>query len=161
MNTIIIAFDPATITGYAVLEMKPEIQIAGIGIIKVSKPLGAGLMEYSDTIRGLFRLWKPTFVVCEKLYLFRRRTIQLLGELIATIRLEAYRYNACELSFFTATEARKRIGVGGGADKKKVAQFLQERFENDSDVDWNNDNITDAIAIAWAMAMEIKNKGGS
>lgn len=153
-NTIIFGIDPATVTGYAIIETQPFLRTIETGTIKVNKKVcyGEGLTEYGKAIRQRFSLWKPTFVVCEDLNFSRNlRTVKALSKLLGVIEMESWRYNQCGVSYFTATEARKAIGLKGNATKEEVASHIQRIFSDDVDVNWKDTNITDALAIALAM----------
>lgn len=59
-NTIIFGIDPATVTGYAIIETQPFLRTIETGTIKVNKKVcyGEGLTEYGKAIRQRFRVPK-------------------------------------------------------------------------------------------------------
>jgi len=153
-NIIICGLDPSQETGYAILETQPNLRVMDTGVIQAEKMAckGESLSKYGLLLQEVFGLYKPTFIVCEDLnYTRNLRTVKSLAKLQGIIEMEGWIYNDCPVSFFTATEARKKIGVKGSATKEEVAKYLKEYFKSDTDVDWKDTNITDALAIALAM----------
>lgn len=158
-NYIVLGLDPALTTGWSVIENRQgKITILATGIIELTAyELGSRMLEYGIAIRELLQLWKPYFVVAEESNVFFNKTsVRLQGALRGKIAEETRRFMDVEANFIQATSARRLIGVGGGAKKKEVAQYLQvQGYEEEQPVDWCNRDITDALCIGIGFIREI------
>lgn len=149
---ISLGFDPAKITGWACVGKKGnEIEIIGTGkIVLEEKEIYKRLLRFEKEIREIISIMKPWLISCEQLnYARNLNTIRSLSYYQAIIILEAGK-KELPCNFIGALEVRKAIGLKGSVDKKEVAEYLRKQFKNDSEVDWGDNNVTDALAVAMA-----------
>ena len=159
MDNIIFSLDPASTTGWCCISVQGnDIKIITACTFTLkTKAFGEKMCEMKTQVRRLLSLYKPTFVICEELNYFRGgKTTRFLVGIRGIIAEAVWKYNQTDLNFTAAVSARKVIGVGGGAAKEQVAEYLKANFNNDPDVNWEDNNQTDALCLAVAFAEEIK-----
>lgn len=154
----VVGIDPGTrIAGFGIVDLlgrDVRAVTAGAWNLKGDLPLAARLAELSRSFKKLLDEYKPTHVCIELAFVGENvRSALFLGHARGVILAESYE-RGLPISELSATTVKKRLTNYGRADKESVARMIglalnisTETFSSDA---------TDALAIAHALAMELK-----
>ena len=145
----IIGIDPGLArVGYGIVEVNKENkQMLDCGIIKTDPgvPEGQRMVEISNDLRQLIRIWRPKIAAVEKFFFYRSSTtisvVQARGVLIMT--LARFKIPILE---FPPMQIKLAIAGSGKADKNQVLIAVMDQLNLDKPP--RPDDAADALAIA-------------
>jgi Holliday junction resolvasome RuvABC endonuclease subunit len=171
--TIILGCDASSTSfGYAVLDVETQTPLDyGVIDLNAKLPLGAKLKIIYDSIHQLVVNFKVDFCAIEGTYCKNVKTSELLSEVRAAVRLGAY---PKELFIISTSTMKSKIGLNDctnvkekikelKSDKSRATkmrnikkQAVLELVNKRYNLKLKDDNISDALALAYTFSLEIK-----
>jgi len=143
---IILGIDASTHdTGWGVLD---DDNLIGYGsIVPPDTDLPEKLLYVYDELKRVIVEYNPDIVACEDQYLGKNtNTVKTLSQLKGVINLLCQQHGLF-IKYYYPTTIKKAATGDGKADKKMIIDAINKRYSTDI----QNDNITDAIAIAFTL----------
>lgn len=132
-------------TGWSILE--GEVLVAYGSIMPKKGELSEKLLYLYEELRKVIKKHNPDIVACEDQYLGKNvNTIKTLSQLKGVISLLCQQ-NKLFIKYYYPSTIKKAVTNNSNASKQEIINTINDMYNTDI----QNDNIADAIAIAYTL----------